>query len=285
MATLGIDAGATATKWATSDGRFGSTLPMDGHVGKESSVARMKEVLNTIASAQNDPITSVVAGITGLDTSESGREITNKFFADAFPKAKVTLWNDMELAYRAHFNLGEGMLLYSGTGSIASFMELDGTFLRTGGWGYLLGDEGSGYWIGREAIRHALWQLESGEKFDSCTEGIMRELNSHSWPEIRSFVYSNERSKIAALAKLVSHCAEEGLEVALQIMTDAADELAALILRLEKRAKVSGLQIHLAGGVGANSEILLSLLIGRLGNRVTIVECDIAKRAAEIAGD
>ena len=285
MAVLGIDAGATATKWVISDGQNGSTLAMDGHVGNDNSLLRMQEVVKEIAAHEKGEITSVWAGITGFDSTKTGREIIEDVFKKAFPHAKLTLMNDMELAYRAHFDLGGGILLYSGTGSIASYMDSEGAFHRTGGWGYLLGDAGSGYWIGREGIRHALWQMESGDSFDCCTEKIMQAINAKNWPDVRTFVYSNERSKVAALAKIIIKAAEEGHEKALEIMTDAADELSAIVHRLEKRTHTKNLPVHLDGGVGRNSNILLAMLTNRLGERIEVANVDIARRACELASN
>ena len=116
MSFLGIDAGASATKWAVFDGHVngahGRTLPMDGHIYKDTSVARIREVLTEIAE-KTSGITSVYAGITGLSLAEKDYAITKAIFAEYFPYAKFTGVSDMELAYRAHLEPGEGILIYA----------------------------------------------------------------------------------------------------------------------------------------------------------------------------
>ena len=161
--TLGIDGGASATKWALrkEDGSFieGKSKPIDGHIYRESSRIQLSEVLTEINhSVDSDKVVAIYAGITGIG-AESIEE-TKAIFTTFFPGALVKIVIDMELGYRAHFNLGQGIFLYSGTGSIAVHMTIDNKTIRAGGWGYLLGDEGGGYWIGLQGIRHTVSILD-----------------------------------------------------------------------------------------------------------------------------
>ena len=154
--TLGIDGGATATKWALrkADGTFieGNSGPIDGHIYRSESKERLEKVLKEIKIASGSEIvTSIYAGLTGL--GKEGEAEVMQLIKKEFRQARVELALDIVLGYRANFDLGAGIFLYAGTGSIAIHISKSGEVIRSGGWGYLLGDEGAGYWIGREAIK------------------------------------------------------------------------------------------------------------------------------------
>ncbi len=108
-----------------------------------------------------------------------------------------------------------GIALIAGTGSIAFGRTADGRTKRCGGWGYLLGDEGSGYSVGRSALSHALRELESECLWqpNSLTEVDAEELNGKtSVVELTKAVYTSDdpRSFIASLAPVVAAAAEQG---------------------------------------------------------------------------
>ena len=161
MHFLGIDAGATATQWAVIDGdalvASGTAAAMDGHIYRPSSRERMEQVVNEISTqAKNYKLAGAYMGITGV-TSDGSIET----LAESILGVSIKVVSDIELAYRANFSEGEGILLYAGTGSVAFAIDNLSKSHQIGGWGYLLGDEGAGYWIGREAIRHAMFEIET----------------------------------------------------------------------------------------------------------------------------
>jgi len=286
MAFLGIDAGASATKWALVDGdrtiASGRTLPMDGHIYKDTSVARIREVLTEIAE-KTEGVKAVYAGITGLSLAEKDYAITKALFAEYFPSAKFTGVSDMELAYRAHLEPGEGILIYAGTGSIAVHISKEGELKRMGGWGYLLGDEGAGYWIGREAIRSCLFALEMSEPLSHFHETILAELEAKDWVGIRNFVYSEHRSAIASLSRYVSDEAHSGNHDAQAILDAAASELNTLKGRMQHLLGSYSHSVVLAGGVLSEGSYAANALIKLIGTKAVVGNADIAQKAAYLA--
>ena len=140
MNYLGIDAGATATKWALYDGSeivaTGKCPAMDGHILRPNSKARVNEVLTQISTALNGAeIAGVFAGITGATSEDSATDPLGQIFHTYFPKANVRIVHDIEMAYYANFEVGEGILLYAGTGSIAMYIAVEAGPVRAGGWG------------------------------------------------------------------------------------------------------------------------------------------------------
>jgi N-acetylglucosamine kinase-like BadF-type ATPase len=284
MHYLGIDAGASATKWAliNENGLIlsGQQEAMDGHLYRESSLARMQKVLSEIkAQIKELRVESVYMGITGVTHDGSiQNQIKLVFDCDS------QIVSDIELAYRANFSEGNGILLYAGTGSVSFAIDEEGQTHQIGGWGYLLGDEGAGYWIGRESIRHALSVIESnaGRTPDSLATLVLKAMNASDWNSVKSFVYSQERAKIAALSAIVNMAAEKNDADAILILTKAAGHLAELVNRMDKQLVRKALPVTFTGGI-SNSQILYRELERYLRMRVTISSVDIALRAAELA--
>jgi N-acetylglucosamine kinase-like BadF-type ATPase len=258
----------------------GVEAPMDGHIYRESSKERMIEVTDRIADQiKGQTLSGVYLGITGVLTDGS----IEKFLKAKFG-APATVVSDIELAYRANFADGEGILLYAGTGSVAYAIDKSAGVHKIGGWGYLLGDEGAGYWIGREAIRHTLFVLETQHeiKADSLAQSILKNLDATDWNSIKEFVYSKERSAIAALSRTVDLAAINGDATAILILKEAAEHLVDLVHRVDGILGDTLLPVKFTGGI-SSSLLLASELEKSLGKRVSRSSVDLAVRAAELA--
>ncbi len=285
MHYLGIDAGASATKWALINElgvvKSGVDASMDGHLYRDASKIRMDSVLNKISEEiSGKKVDRIYMGITGVVHDGSIEKYLEKYFM-----APSIVVSDIELAYRANFVQGDGILLYAGTGSVAYAIDEKGEIHQIGGWGYLLGDEGAGYWIGREAIRQALHLIESKEvaSSGSLVDLILKEINANDWNSVKSFVYSQNRSAIAALSKVVDQAALKGDKSAIEILNRAAGCLADLVERTDRSLLRKSLPIKFTGGI-SSSVSLYRELEKILKVRVSISTVDIALRAAELAG-
>jgi N-acetylglucosamine kinase-like BadF-type ATPase len=177
-----------------------------------------------------------------------------------------------------------GIAVISGTGSIAFGRAADGRTKRCGGWGYLLGDEGSGYSVGRGALSHTLRELECETVWspNSLTEAVVAKLQVKSVTDLTRAVYTSgdPRSFIASLAPVVVEAAEHGDQKAESILDWAATELAELIARTADLMDGSDAPIPLAigGGFLVRSHRLREQLLEWL--RKFKVEC-IAKLVAD----
>ncbi len=164
-----------------------------------------------------------------------------------------------------------GVALIAGTGSSAFGRAADGRTKRCGGWGFLLGDEGSGYAIGRAALQHTLRNLEAGTLNCSLTKAVLGMLAVKSVTELTRTVYSNTdaRHAIAALATVVCIVAENDDEEAKAILHTAAVDLAELVVRTADAVGVSdsGLPLALSGGLLINSRLLQIRLQDQLHER------------------
>jgi N-acetylglucosamine kinase-like BadF-type ATPase len=157
---------------------------------------------------------------------------------------------------------GPGVVVISGTGSIAFGVSHRGLAARAGGWGPTLGDEGSGYWIGRRALEAVVRAADGRGPSTTLTEKVL-EYFSLSRPDLLvSEIYHQPhgRRTIASLGPDVDRARLEGDLVAGEIMSDAADELAkaaaSVITRLDMRGE--RFPILLAGGMLKRSEWLMA---------------------------
>jgi N-acetylglucosamine kinase-like BadF-type ATPase len=167
---LGLDAGGSQTRWALVDAQGhllaqGAVAGMSGlQLKSQLGLQTLRETIRSLAAALAEYLGSdtlaVYGGITGLgDVADQNalRSLLQEhlsLYAD-----RITLTHDMDIAYRAAFAPGEGYLVYAGTGSIAAYMDAQGHMHRAGGRGGVLGDEGGGYWIAREALAW-IWRKE-----------------------------------------------------------------------------------------------------------------------------
>lgn len=161
-----------------------------------------------------------------------------------------------------------GVALIAGTGSSAFGRSADGRTKRCGGWGYLLGDEGSGYAIGRAALKQALHVLETGVAAKGLAQAVLSALGVKAVAELTRAVYTaaDPRHTIAALAPLVSSAAVQGDGDACQILAEAAACLAKLAARTAAAIGIedSGFPLALSGGILINSPQLQELLHNEL---------------------
>jgi N-acetylglucosamine kinase-like BadF-type ATPase len=244
---LGIDAGGTATRWRLADlsGQCvaqGSVAPLTGHLFSAAAEERARQIVIEMAQTvmkAGKPL-GIIAGITGLTRNTPAEATMRSLFAETFELSpdNVFVAEDMWIAYLSYFALGEGILVYSGTGSIGYYLSESKDVIRVGGRGNLIDDGGSGFWIAREALKAVLRkEEESPEQGWTTTLGacLSEALGGTDWTIVRSFVYGGDRGKIGSLARAVGEAAKADDKTALRILREAGEELARLANCLIKR--------------------------------------------------
>lgn len=284
---LGLDGGASSSKWCVIN-VFGEKIfegksgPVDGHIYREESKVRLAKLLKEIRNTVPYEISAAHVGLTGSPESFEDQIELKDCFKEFLGVSRLTIENDVYLGYRTAFGDEFGLFLYAGTGSILVYRETNGKLNRIGGWGYLLGDEGAGYWIGREAIRETLRAMEEGRR-SSLSDLIMEASGGDSWDKIKRFVYSTSRENIASLAKPVLQVAESGSEEAKQVVVRAGLELSGLIKRAQKVLDEDSYPIAFSGGIATDSSILKAVIEREVGQEVRILSGDTALTAALVA--
>lgn len=238
---LGVDAGGSRTRWAlaTPSGAIvaeGEVRGMSALQLREQHVlAQGFAELATAVLASGRPA-RVHAGLTGLgeDVDTLRALLAAPFSLE--PQA-VTIGSDIEIAYLDLFAPGEGYVVYAGTGSVAAFIDADGTLHRAGGRGVLLDDGGGGFWIAREAMRR-VWRTEDEKpgswRGSPLAVALFEQVGGSDWCHSRSFIYGGDRGAMGRLALAVAQAAERD-PAALELLAGAGRELARLALALEGR--------------------------------------------------
>ena len=138
--------------------------------------------------------------------------------------------------------------LISGTGATAIARNAHGKCFLAGGWGYLLGDEGSGFSVGREAVRQTLLELEMGAGLSLLGQCVTEQLEASSVAAIKKTVYQpeNQRDLLASLAPAVAQCAKAEDKPAITILEQTIEHLLTLLHRAVSRLTPPGDDVPVA---------------------------------------
>ncbi|NVN11559.1 N-acetylglucosamine kinase [Nguyenibacter vanlangensis] len=185
---------------------------------------------------------------------------------------RIELMNDVAMACAGAFAGQPGVLLLSGTGSMAWATDGAGRQCRVGGWGSLFGDEGSAFWIGRAALAVMTELLDGRRTADagflaSCADamGLPRQPEACGAALLEWYgTLDHERSAVAALARSVSDLAERGCPTAARLMTEAAGHLIAHIEAARRKFPDVALPWSYAGGT-LRSSFLRGAIAARCG--------------------
>ncbi|HEX04603.1 MAG TPA: hypothetical protein ENH10_05520, partial [Bacteroidetes bacterium] len=199
-------------------------------------------------------------GAAGVGSSEE-REMVQSVLHKAFHNTHVYVHHDAYIAQYGAFGGGAGVIVTSGTGSIAYGRNADGEEARAGGWGWLLGDEGSGWWIAREAVRCALAQWEGSGPTTGITDLLIEHFQVADAYQLVPAIYSEtiSRDDLTTLGQQLADLAREGDEIAAGLYHRAGKELAELALRTGNKLNIATdeLEVALLGGVGNGALDLL----------------------------
>ncbi|MDQ0875663.1 N-acetylglucosamine kinase-like BadF-type ATPase [Paenibacillus sp. V4I3] len=200
-------------------------------------------------------------GIAGLDT-EYDRRIILALVEEALQHLRIRakrliIENDGFAALLGATNGQPGILMIAGTGSIVYGVNDQGVVARAGGWGHRVGDEGSGYWIGKQAIIHILKTMDGREAPNKLAEHILPYLDLKDPEDLFNWTYNSSYSveKVAELSSLVSQAQSQGDQVAQSIMIQAAEQLFTCAKAVIERINLyrQPFQIILQGGVLQNN--------------------------------
>lgn len=282
---LGLDAGGSGTKWVLVRGGVtvasGVTPPLTAAL-LASETGRVN--LAALVAALPGRPDALHAGMPGLSTGSARAAEVKGLLSVALNLApeRVGLEGDLDLAYRAHLRPGAGILVYAGTGSIAYHVAAGGGVVRAGGRGFLLGDEGGGFSIGRAALRLLTDALDLGQTPNSVLAREVAAITGGlNWNSLRAFAYGTPgASAVARLAPAVGRAADAGDAGALAILEASAAALAELARRV--RAQVGSLPVTLTGGALRVSPLFPALLTRALPGGV-VQQRDHAEAAARSA--
>jgi len=175
--------------------------------------------------------------------------------------------NDSEPALAGAIGGMEGILLIAGTGAIAYGRCRDGTEARAGGWGHLLGDEGSAFAVAFEALKRGIRSSEGRDLPTCLLERGLAFFGLHEAEDLLPFVYEGlDKTRVAKFAREVAKARDEGDGLAAAIFEEAADSLAGLVLSVERKlgSHIADKALACRGGLIEGDAWLKGALASRL---------------------
>ncbi|SDT46138.1 BadF-type ATPase [Pseudarthrobacter equi] len=250
---IGLDIGGTKTRGI----RFEDGIPAaDESVGSSNvqNVSRdeaARNIAELFARIGEGAVSRVYAGSGGIDTAEDAEALA-ALIRPHVPGAVVTVVHDSRLLLAAG-RARTGVAVIAGTGSAAWGKNADGAEARAGGWGYLLGDEGSGYWLGREAVRHSLRRMDQGLAVDPLTAALLESCGVDHPNRLIALFHSPDTGRRfwAQQARHVVEAAARGHRESRDMLDQAGKDLAGLALQVLRQLGING-PVILGSGLGMN---------------------------------
>lgn len=257
---LGIDAGGTKTECVLGDEQSvlgsaaGSTIKIR-KIGDAAATQGLKTVVQDVcrkAGVSPDRIAHTCMGIAGSSIPEvvdwSHRTLGQ------LVAGQVMVVNDTLIAHHAAFHGGPGVLVIAGTGSNVLGINDHGQTARAGGWGPIISDEGSGFWIGRAAVAQAMRAHDAGRS-TRLLNAVMDAWKLATRDEVVSMANANPPPDFASLLPEILRSADAGDALAREILTAAANELAQLARTVIRKLWLRPAEISVAvtGGVFVHS--------------------------------
>ncbi len=279
---LAIDGGQTATKalLAAPDGRvLGAGLggPSD-HFHADGGESRNREAIHgailsalQAAGATTSDVAVIALGLTGAPTGGTQNPIVEKIVREIVCPDHMIVVADY-VTNLAGASMGQpGVVVIAGGGAIAYGVTAGGQEAISGGFGYLLGDEGSAFDIGRRAITAAARAEDGRGPRTALSPAVRSALDLTAMRDVTRLVYRAgfRRDRISLLAPLVADAARTGDEVATSIMTAAGQELATAALAVVRTLYQPGkrVSVYLTGGVFEAGDVIRAPFVAALRDR------------------
>ncbi|MEV4375887.1 BadF/BadG/BcrA/BcrD ATPase family protein [Streptosporangium sp. NPDC049644] len=303
MYVLGLDVGGTSSRALLIDAdgrRAGYGVAGGGNPAAHGNAVAVANIGLALRQALHGvdpvPVAGAVIGMAGAGALD--RLVFDPMWASAGLRVRPRLTGDLGIAFAAGTAEPRGTVLIAGTGAIAARIEDGEPVMIADGLGWLLGDQGSGFWLGRQAARAAAHALSKGEAggtltrlvVDALLEGepLPRERAGGTAEEMRELAIrlvvraqSRPTLELARLAPLVSRAAAEGDPAALEIASTAARLLCETVAEVRPAGETS--PIVLAGSVLTGEGPVGPAVRERLG-AATVIAGDGAGAAAWLAG-
>ncbi len=258
---IGMDGGGTKTKCVLTDLNLNPLYETTGSasnflvIGADVVSETILNLIKECASSQKvliEDIEAFVLGTTGAGRRSDAELLEKQIFSDAKQKSipinKFRVESDARIALEGAFSGKAGSILIAGTGSIMFGKDEAGEIHRVGGFGRYIGDEGSGYRIGRKGLNAAARFLDGRAKSTRIVDLLDQEFSISTSEQLITEVYRNNLN-IASVAPLVFDAAESGDKTAQRILEDEADELLLHISAMKIKLSVDILKVTLIGSI------------------------------------
>lgn len=257
---LGIDGGGTKTKAVLVDEKLTTIAEFVGGPSNflvfglekvSKSLLQTVSEISRIAKIEPAKISTILLGTAGAGRRNDAERLEKSFIEEC---ANLNLSingfrveSDARIALEGAFSGNSGSILIAGTGSIMFGKDSQGKIHRVGGFGRILGDEGSGFHIGRAGLTAVAKHFDSRGRQTNLSELLKDQFDISSSSELITAVYKNNFD-IAAVAPLVIQAAEQGDEICENILMNEVDELISHFHSMKKLINEIELKVSLIGG-------------------------------------
>ncbi|MBP7687409.1 MAG: hypothetical protein KA765_05865 [Thermoflexales bacterium] len=272
---IGIDGGGSRTRACLANlrgeivgvGEAGTSNPLGA--GLDAAKRELAQAVRQAFDAAQIAPQRVAAACLGLGGAGRSREqealVT---WARDVMADRVRVVNDGEIALAAATSENWGVALIAGTGSLAWGRNRAGQTARASGWGYLLGDEGSGFDLARRALRAIMQAADGRAEPTELRDAVLRFMNLSSPTEIVASIYGQpiKPAEIARLAPLVIEVAGQGDRVAQRLVQQAGESLAQAVEAVSRALGMTqAIPLALTGGLLLGAPLLRAHVIDALG--------------------
>lgn len=276
---IGIDGGGTKTNGTISlaDGKRLATCsvgPSNYHsIGIEQAISNISDLIEALLAAvhaNKEQIEAIAFCGAGIDCQDDVDRVTAGIQSLGY-SGRLLVENDALGALVGANGKKSGAMLISGTGSIIMGIDSKGALIRVGGWGHLIGDEGSAYWIAHGAYRYLSKAYDGRASKTLLYDRLLDALQMTSPEEIIGLLYSPgvTKDKLAVIAPVVVSLYHDDPH-AKAIVHDAIEGIVELIDTLYKRCGHQTLELKLGGSVLQQSAIFQQCLVDRYRDRPEI---------------
>ncbi|MBQ4343693.1 MAG: hypothetical protein IJC38_07380 [Erysipelotrichaceae bacterium] len=245
---LGIDGGGTKTAFALANEKKEVLAQIEKtgcsylEIGKEGVVSLLSEgVSECLKQANVERCEAICIGLPCFGENQLMDEVLTKELSECLPSSKVKLVNDAIVGWAGSLNGKEGIHLVAGTGSLAIGKGMTNEFARSGGWNEFFGDEGSCYWVGRQAMQVFSKQADGRIKKGPLYHLVKKTYQLKADFEFIDYVLTvkDYRDQVAAFQRIALAAANNGDESVQKIYEDAADELFEMVKSVKNQLKWS----------------------------------------------
>lgn len=264
---IGVDGGGTKTEAVAydltgekiSEGKAGcGNLLLDE---KQALINIIDAIEQCLALLKNEECQYICLGLAGYGGVKNTKGITDAL-SEAF-NIPFMIVNDGIIAHAALLKGKNGILTISGTGSVSIGVQ-NGIEKSAGGWGHILGDEGSGYWIAMQVFMK-MRQEDEGLNYSDLTQLILTKLGYQSVLELKKFIYSATKAEIASFVPIIVQQAKAGDDFAKNILEQAGCHLAKITLDVCKKLNFdNNVTIAIKGSVLTNIQTVQTSFIEKI---------------------
>ena len=274
---MGADGGGTKTTGliAESTGTVLARGRGDGSnqnvIGTDNAARNLAGLITTLARTAGRPVADIGSVVLGLAGAGDGRErqvmieaIQARLHGMGLPSLPISIETDGRIALEGAFDGGPGVVAVAGTGSVVMGKTPDGETLSIGGWGRVIGDEGSGYSIGLEALKAVSREIDGRGKAGRLRVSLSSRFGLETRDRIIAAIY-REKFDIPSIAPAVLDAAEAGDDAALGILDRAAGEFAVqVVTAVDLLGLQGGTGVVMIGGLIDHETIYARMLAAEI---------------------